>query len=41
VISDGRSLAQSIREPIGEWLPALSTDDAEFRRFLTAMDWLD
>jgi hypothetical protein len=29
------------REPIGEWLPALSTEDAEFRRFLTAMDWLD
>src|SRR5437667_6153226 len=29
------------REPIGEWLPALSTDDAEFRRFLTAMHWLD
>jgi hypothetical protein len=29
------------REPIGEWLPALSTDDSEFRRFLAAMDWLD
>ncbi|MEY2492168.1 MAG: hypothetical protein QOH24_1119 [Verrucomicrobiota bacterium] len=29
------------REPIGEWLPALSIDDAEFRRILTAMDWLD
>src|SRR5213082_1715464 len=26
------------REPIGEWLPALSTDDAEFRRILTALD---
>ena len=29
------------REPIGEWLPALSVDDNEFRRLLTAMDWLD
>src|SRR5438876_1236293 len=29
------------REPIGQWLPALSTDDAEFRRLLGAMDWLD
>ena len=29
------------REPIGEWLPALSTEDAEFCRFLSAMDWLD
>ena len=29
------------REPIGEWLPALSSDDAEFRRLLAAMDWLD
>jgi hypothetical protein len=29
------------REPIGEWLPALSTDDPEFRRLLRAMDWLD
>jgi lipase maturation factor len=29
------------REPIGEWLPALSTDDPEFRRLLSAMDWLD
>ena len=29
------------REPIGEWLPALSTEDAEFRRFLTVMDWLN
>jgi hypothetical protein len=29
------------REPIGDWLPALSTDDSEFRRILTAMDWLD
>ena len=29
------------REPIGEWLPALSTDDREFRRILTAMNWLD
>ncbi|HJT80042.1 MAG TPA: lipase maturation factor family protein, partial [Chthoniobacterales bacterium] len=30
-----------IREPAGEWLPALSTDDSEFRRFLAAMNWLD
>jgi hypothetical protein len=29
------------REPVSEWLPALSTEDAEFRRFLTAMHWLD
>lgn len=29
------------REPIGEWLPALSIDDPQFRRVLTAMDWLD
>ena len=29
------------REPIGEWLPALSTDDTEFRRLLGAMNWLD
>ena len=29
------------REPIDEWLPALSTDDPEFRRLLGAMDWLD
>src|SRR6059058_5548806 len=29
------------REPIGEWLPALSKDDPEFRRLLQAMDWLD
>jgi hypothetical protein len=29
------------REPIGEWLPALSTDNTEFRRILTALDWLD
>jgi hypothetical protein len=29
------------REPIGEWLPALSTDDPEFRRLIEAMDWLD
>jgi hypothetical protein len=29
------------REPIGEWLPALSTDNAQFRRLLNAMDWLD
>jgi hypothetical protein len=29
------------REPIGEWLPALSTDDPRFRRLLEEMDWLD
>jgi hypothetical protein len=29
------------REPIGEWLPALSVEDEEFRRILLAMDWLD
>ena len=29
------------REPVGEWLPALSTNDAEFRRVIAAMDWLD
>src|SRR5204862_8183086 len=29
------------REAIGEWLPALSIDDPQFRRILAAMDWLD
>ncbi len=29
------------REPIGEWLPALSADDAQFRQLLKTMDWLD
>jgi Lipase maturation factor len=29
------------REPVGEWLPALSTDDADFRRLLGAMNWVD
>ena len=29
------------REPVGEWLPALSVDTPEFRRVLTALDWLD
>jgi hypothetical protein len=29
------------REPIGEWLPALSTDNQQFRRLLEGMDWLD
>jgi len=29
------------RDPISEWLPALSTDNSEFRRMLEAMDWLD
>ncbi|MEY2542031.1 MAG: hypothetical protein QOI22_1633 [Verrucomicrobiota bacterium] len=29
------------RETIGEWLPALSSDDPQLRRIVTAMDWLD
>ena len=29
------------RQAIGEWLPALSTDDEQFRRLLQAFDWLD
>ncbi len=29
------------RELIGEWLPALSVDDPQFRRILEAIDWLD
>jgi hypothetical protein len=29
------------REPIGEWLPALSIENAQFRRLLEAKDWLD
>jgi Lipase maturation factor len=29
------------REPEGEWLPALSTDNADFRRLLGAMNWVD
>lgn len=29
------------REPIEEWLPALSLDDPQFRRVLSAMNWLD
>ena len=29
------------REPVGEWLPALSTDDPDLRRVLEAMDWRD
>jgi hypothetical protein len=29
------------RESKGEWLPALSTDDDEFRRILSMMGWLD
>jgi len=29
------------REPISEWLPALSTDHPGLRRLLEAMDWLD
>jgi hypothetical protein len=29
-----------IREPIEEWLPALSKDNLEFRRLLQEMNWL-
>jgi Lipase maturation factor len=29
------------RRPIGEWLPALSTENAELRRIVEAMDWSD
>jgi hypothetical protein len=29
------------RERVGEWLPALASDDAEFRQILTALRWLD
>ena len=29
------------RDPIGEWLPAFSTDSPQFRRLLEAMNWLD
>jgi Lipase maturation factor len=29
------------REPMGEWLPALSTNDEQFRQILSEMDWLD
>ena len=29
------------REPIREWLPAISTDNEQFRRLLERMDWLD
>jgi len=29
------------REPIGEWLPALSADNPQFRSLLESMDWLD
>ena len=29
------------REPIGEWLPAFSVDDPQFRRVLETMHWLD
>ena len=29
------------RESIGQWLPALSADDTEFRRLLATMNWLD
>jgi hypothetical protein len=30
-----------IREPVGEWLPALSLDNESFRQVMAAMDWLD
>jgi hypothetical protein len=30
-----------VREPIGEWLPALSTDNPEFRSLLREMNWLN
>jgi hypothetical protein len=29
------------REPIEQWLPALSADDEEFHRIVQEMDWLD
>jgi len=29
------------REPIGQWLPAISTDNQQFRRLLERMGWLD
>jgi hypothetical protein len=29
------------REPIEQWLPALSSNDEQFRRILEEMDWLD
>ena len=29
------------REPLGEWLPALSTEDTQFRRILDVMGWMD
>ena len=29
------------REPVGEWLPALSIESPQFRSLLEAMDWLD
>ena len=29
------------REPLGEWLPALSTDNEQFRAVLESLDWLD
>ncbi len=29
------------RESAGEWLPAFSTEDEQFRRILRAMNWLD
>jgi hypothetical protein len=29
------------REPVGQWLPALSTDNQQFRRLLEGMGWRD
>jgi hypothetical protein len=29
------------REPVGQWLPALATDNQQFRRLLEQMGWLD
>jgi hypothetical protein len=36
-----RDRAWWIREPAGEWLPALSLDNESFRQVMAAMDWLD
>jgi hypothetical protein len=29
------------REPVGQWLPALSVNDEQFQQILASMDWLD
>ncbi len=29
------------REPVGQWLPALSANDEQYRQLLKEMDWLD